>query len=179
MPEFGREERDSAVLIARDIGQATAKLRADHKQETTRLQQAVDRVTALVGWPGFVALLAAGISLWIVANLLTRTLGARPVDPPPFFWLQGAITMGALLVAALILTTQRREDQLARHRSHLILEILLLNDQKISKIVELIEEIRRDNPAILDRVDDKAEAMSTPSDAHAVLEAIKDVQPPA
>jgi uncharacterized membrane protein len=173
-PGARRPEPGAGAQIARDIGQATAQLRLDHQQETTRLQRAVDRITALVGWPGFVALLAIGIGVWIAANLLARGLGVRPADPPPFFWLQGAITMCALLVATLILTTQRREEQLARHRSQLILEILLLNDQKIAKIVELIEEIRRDNPAILNRVDDQAQAMSAPSDAQAVLEAIKE-----
>lgn len=162
--------------IARDIGQATARLRAEHREETTGLQLAVDRVTALVGQPGFVTVLAVGVGVWIAANLLAGALGAKPVDPPPFVWLQGAVTTCALFVAALILTTQRREDQLARHRSQLILEILLLNDQKISKIVELIEEVRRDSPAILNRVDHLANAMSMPSDAQAVLEAIKDVK---
>jgi uncharacterized membrane protein len=169
-----RAEAEPAGVIARDIGQATARLRADHDQETTRLQGAVDQVTARVSWPGFVMVLGAGIALWMLANLLARALGVRPIDSPPFPWLQGAITTCALLIASLILSSQRREDQLARHRSQLILEILLLNDQKISKIVELIEEVRRDNPAILNRVDDLAAAMSTPSDATAVLEAIKD-----
>jgi uncharacterized membrane protein len=170
------EERDPSVLIARDIGQATAQLSAEHRQETTTLQQAVDRVTALVGWPGFVGVLALAVGLWIAANSMAMVIGFKPADPPPFFWLQGAIATGALLVSTLILTTQRREDQLARHRSQLILEILLLNDQKISKTIELIEEVRRDSPAIMNRVDSQANAMATPSDAHAVLEAIKDVQ---
>jgi len=162
--------------IASDIGQATARLRAEPREETTGLQLAVDRVTALLGQPGFVTVLAVGVGVWIAANLLAGALGAKPADPPPFVWLQGAVTTCALFVAALILTTQRREDQLARHRSQLILEILLLNDQKISKIVELIEEVRRDNPAILNRIDHQANAMAMPSDAHAVLEAIKDGQ---
>jgi uncharacterized membrane protein len=165
-----------ASSIVRDIGQATARLRAEHREETTGLQHTMDRVTALVGQPGFVTLLAVAVVVWIAGNLLAGALGARPADPPPFVWLQGAVTTCALFVATLILTTQRREDHLARHRSQLILEILLLNDQKISKIVELIEEVRRDSPEILNRVDHQAVAMSTPSDAHAVLEAIKDVQ---
>jgi uncharacterized membrane protein len=162
--------------LARDIGQATARLRAEHREETTELQLTVDRVTALVGHPGFVAVLAVGVSVWIAGNLLAGALGVKPADPPPFVWLQGAVTTCALFVAALILTTQRREDQLARHRSQLILEISLLNEQKISKVVELIEEVRRDNPAILNRVDHQADAMSVPSNAQAVLEAIKDVK---
>jgi uncharacterized membrane protein len=167
---------DPTILVAQDIAQATAQLRAEHKQETSSLQQAVDHLTAFVGRPSFVAGLMLVIVVWIVANLLASRLGYRPADPPPFVWLQGAITTGALFVAALILTTQRREDQLAGYRSQLILELSILTDQKSSKIIELLEESRRDNPAIMDRVDDQAIAMSTPSDTHAVLEAIKDVQ---
>jgi uncharacterized membrane protein len=98
------------------------------RQETATLQQAVDRVTALVGWPGFVGVLTLGIGLWIAANSVALILGSRPADPPPFFWLQSAIATGAFVVATLIFNTQRREDKLARHQSQLILEILVLND---------------------------------------------------
>ena len=156
--------------------QATARLRAQHEQETSALQRAVDRLTAVVGRPGFVAVLGAAITLWILANLGVAGLGLRPADPPPFAWLQGAASTGAFLVAALILTTQRREDQLANHRAQLILELSILNDLKTAKIIELLEEGRRDNPALSDRIDDQAAAMATPSDTHAVLEAIKEGQ---
>jgi uncharacterized membrane protein len=138
----------------------------------------VDRLTAVVGRPGFAAALPAAISVWILGNLAAAGLGLRPPDPPPFAWLQAAASTGALLVAALILTTQRREDQLANHRSQLILELAILNDQKTSKVIELLEEGRRDNPALSDRVDDVADAMSTPSDTRAVLVAIKEEQYP-
>jgi uncharacterized membrane protein len=154
----------------------TVKLRAEHRMETGRLQAAVDRVTALVGWPGFVVVIVAMIGLWITANLFAARLGLRPIDPPPFVWLQGAATSGALLIAALILTTQRREDQLASHRAQIILELAVLNDQKLSKVIELLEESRRDNPALRDRFDGQAVAMSTPADTSAVLDAIKEVQ---
>ena len=136
--------------MARDIALATAQLHAEHRNETGTLQQAVDRLTALVGRPGFVAGLAVAILGWIMANLLAARLGHHPADPPPFVWLQGAITTAALFIAALILTTQRRQDQLADHRSQLILELTILNDQKSAKIIELLEEVRRDNPAIKD-----------------------------
>ncbi len=165
-----------SAVAAREIAEATARLHAEHKQETGALQQAVDRLTALVGRPSFVAGLAFAILGWITANLLVGRLGYRPADLPPFAWLQGAITTAALFIAALILTTQRRQDQLADHRSQLILELTILNDQKSAKIIELLEEVRRDNPAIADRIDHQAVAMSKPSDTLAVLGAIKDVQ---
>jgi len=167
---------DPFTALTLDIGQATAQLTTEHRDETSTLQHSVDRVTAVAAWPGFAALLALVIGLWIGGNALAPMLGAKPIDPPPFPWLQGALTAGALFVAILILTTQRREDQLAARRSQLILEIVLLNDQKISKAIELMEEVRRDNPAILNRVDVEAAAMSTPADAQTVLAAIRDVQ---
>jgi hypothetical protein len=55
----------------------------------------------------------------------------------------------------------------------LILELIISNDQKCSKVIELLEESRRDNPVMANRVDDQAVAMSEPSDALAVLKAIK------
>jgi uncharacterized membrane protein len=164
------------LLTDHDIARATAQLRAEHEQETSGLQHAVDRLTGIVGLPGFVAALTVAIFLWICGNLAADLLGYRPFDLPPFFWLQGVVATGALYVAALILTTQRRADKLASHRDQLILELAILNDQKTSKIIELLEEVRRDNPMIANRVDDEARAMSTPADPHSVLDAIKDGQ---
>jgi uncharacterized membrane protein len=161
---------------ATEVAHTTAQLRAMHRQEASTLQQALDHLTAFVGWPGFVALLSLTILAWIVANLAVAQLGFSPVDPPPFVGLQGVASTGALLVAALILTTQRREDKLADHRAQLILELSISNDQKIAKIIGLLEESRRDNPEMADRIDDEAAAMSTPSDTQAVLEAIKEIR---
>ena len=161
--------------IAYEIAQATAALRADHKQQATRLQRVVDKVTAFVGSAAFVAGLAAGILLWVLVNLGLRHFGLPAFDPPPFTWLEGAVSIASLFVALSILATQRREDELEGHHIQLILELSILNDRKISKIIGLIEEMRRDTPAIKDRVDGESELMATPADAHAVLKAIKDV----
>ena len=140
------------------------------------MQRAVDRVTGVIGRPESIVYIVVGIGLWIVGNLLAIRQGFRPVDAPPFAWLQGALAASAVLIATLILTTQRREDQLAGHRSQMILELAVLTDQKLSKVIELLEEGRRDNPALRDRVDGQAVAMSTPADTRAVLDAIKEVQ---
>ena len=163
------------LLTGHDIAQATAQLRAAHERETTGLQRHVDRFTAVAGMPGFVAVLAFGVILWIVGGQTATMLGFKPWDPAPFAALQVMVSVAALFIAALILTTQRREDQLQAHREQLILELAILNEQKASKIIELIEEVRRDNPLIANRIDDEAHAMSTPSDPQTVLDAIKDV----
>lgn len=164
------------LLDTTEVARTTALLRAMHRDEASRLQRILDRLTAIIGWPGSVALLGFAILAWIVGNLGVAKLGYHVEDPPPFNGLQVVTSAGSMLVAVLILTTQRREDTLADHRAQLMLELAISNDQKIAKIVGLLEEGRRDNPAIANRIDDEAAAMSTPSDTEAVLEAIKDLR---
>jgi uncharacterized membrane protein len=158
------------------ITHATAHMHALHRSETSPLQRSMDRAMAAIGWPGTTAVLFLAIAGWIVLNLVMPDWGMVAPDPPPFYGLHIVTAAAAVMLAALIFTTQRREDQLAGHRAQLIMELSILDDQKISKIIELIEEIRRDNPAIANRIDDMAEQMSSPSDPEAVLVAIKDLE---
>jgi uncharacterized membrane protein len=73
----------------------------------------------------------------------------------------------------LILTTQRRADQLARVQEQLTLQMALLAEQKTAKIIEFIEATRRDLPWTKDHVDEEARAMSAPADPATMIDAIK------
>jgi uncharacterized membrane protein len=151
-----------------------AQLHAEHHENATPLQRAVDRVTALLGRPRFIAVLTAIVVGWISLNLLAAWFGYRPVDPPPFSWLGSAVSLVSLYLVVLILATQQRDDQLAQHRELLILELAILGEQKTAKVIQLLEEVRRDNPLIRDRVDYEADAMAQPADPQSVLDAIKE-----
>jgi uncharacterized membrane protein len=150
-----------------------ARLHADHHQNATPLERAVDRMTALLGRPRFVGVLTVIVLGWIMVNVCVAALGHRPVDPPPFSWLADAASIASLYVAVLILTTQRRADQLAQRREQLTLELAILSEQKMAKLIELIEEFRRDSPLVVNRIDEQADAMSKPADPQSVLGAIK------
>jgi len=63
----------------------------------------VDRVTALLGRPTFIGALTVIVIGWISLNLLAPTLGYGPIDPPPFPWLGGAISLVSLYMVVLIL----------------------------------------------------------------------------
>jgi uncharacterized membrane protein len=169
-PDTGRHP---SAALPDAAAQMTAKISAAHKQETSTQQKLVDHFTWLAGKPGFVLVLACVMVGWGAGNIAAAHLGHKAIDPPPFVLLQGVMTMVTLLIASVILSTQRREDQLVSHRSQLELELIISSDQKSSKIIELLEEARRDNPAIANRIDDQAVAMSEPADTLAVLKAIK------
>jgi uncharacterized membrane protein len=152
------------------------RLHAEHREDATPLQRAVERVTSLLGRPGFIAVVTVIVAGWAGFNLLAAALGFRPFDPPPFSGLASATSLASLYMVVLILATQRREDDLARHREHLILELALLGEQKTAKVIELLEEFRRDNPHIHDRVDHQADAMAQPANPQQMLDAIKEIR---
>ena len=53
----------------------------------------------------------------------------------------------------LILSTQRRADQLAELREQMTLELASVTERKVAKVIELIEELRRDSPTLKNRTD--------------------------
>lgn len=151
-----------------------AQLHADHHQNATRMERAVDRLKSLLGRPIFIGLLTLFIVGWTGSNLIVGALGLRPIDPPPFVWLLGAISLVSLYVVILVLASQRREDELTQRRDQLSLELAILSEQKATKVIQLLEEARRDNPLIHDRVDQEAEEMAQPSDPQTVLGKIEE-----
>lgn len=151
---------------------AIGRVQAQHESEATALERLMEQLTAAIGRPAFLVWLALAVAAWTLGNAFGPRFGYAPIDPPPFSWLQGAISLAALSVTVIILTSQRRADKLAGLRAQLTLELAILGEQKTAKVIELIEQTRRDNPLLENRVDPEANAMSKPADPEAVLDAI-------
>ena len=106
-------------------------------------------------------------------NFFAVALGYRALDPPPFAWL-AASSMASLYLVILILTTQRGDDRLTQRLELLNLELTILSEQKIAKVVALLEELRHDSPHLRNRVDELAEVMARPADPQWVIDAINE-----
>ena len=84
--------------------------------------------------------------------------------------------MASLNLVVLIVTTQSRDDRLSQRRELLILELAILSEQKITKVIALLEELRRDHPEVRDRVDKMADDMARSADPQTVIEAINETR---
>lgn len=151
-----------------------ASVHARAESEVDRHQRTVERVTAIIARPASIYAVLASTFGWIVLNVTLALIGSAPIDPPPFFWLQGCIGLGALLTAIVVLTTQMRLTRHSEDRAHLDLQVNLAAEQKTAKLIALVEELRRDLPNVRDRRDPQAEAMSEAVDPHAVMSALKE-----
>jgi uncharacterized membrane protein len=151
-----------------------ALLHAEHHRTSTLAERIVDRLTLLVGRPVFLLALLGAAMLWMTANTIILLGGGAPFDPPPFPGIELFLTLTALAIAVMILASQSRADRLANLREQMTLEATLLTEQKTRKIVELLEELRRDSPGVRDRRDLEAEQMAAKTDPHDVLTAIEE-----
>ncbi|MGZ3403513.1 MAG: DUF1003 domain-containing protein [Phenylobacterium sp.] len=156
--------------------QAIARLHIDHRRGSTGLQRTVERLTRFFSRPRAAGLLAVGVALWIGLNLGLQLAGLAPFDPAPFSGLQSVTSVGALFMTVFILVTQRREDELSELREQLTLELAMLSEQKTAKLIELVEELRRDLPNVRNRPDAEAASLARPADPEAVLEVLKENQ---
>jgi uncharacterized membrane protein len=152
---------------------SVTQLHSDHHEKTTASQRAVNRMAARMGRPRFIVLAVFSVAVWIAANLMASRFGFQAVDPPPFAWLEVAATLFSLLLVMLVLVAQRHEDELNAHRETLTLELAILSEHKIAKVIQLLEELRRDSPHVQDRDDPQAEQMAEPADAGSVLDAVR------
>jgi uncharacterized membrane protein len=154
--------------------QQMAEMHADHLRRASRLQRFSDAATSLIGRPWVAVGVLGGVALWIGLNFLASRLGMRPLDPPPFAHLELVVSVLALAMTVLVLVSQRRADIAALHRSQLTLQLAAVSEQKIAKVIELLEEQRRENPALPDRPDPQAAEMAVASDPKQVMARIID-----
>ena len=168
-------ERDQ---ISQNI-EAVRKHYTREERKISRSQRILDRISRLVGQPVFLVLIVVFVAFWIAANALLPGFGVAEFDPPPFAWLQGILGLGALLTATVVLTNQNRLAKLDEQRELLDLKVTLLTEQKVAKLIDLIEELRRDLPNVKDRHDPEAAALQQSMNPDRVLAALDEKLKPA
>ncbi|MBI1752229.1 MAG: DUF1003 domain-containing protein [Acidobacteria bacterium] len=147
-------------------------------QKITRSQRILERVSLVIGKPLYLGTILLLVLLWVATNLACHWMGKVPFDPAPFIWLQGLIGLGALVTATIVLSKQNRLSKLAEQRAHLDLKVTLLTEQKAAKLIDLLEELRRDLPNVENRTDPHAEALQKAMNPDLVLAALgEDIHP--
>ena len=138
-------------------------------------QRRLERINRLIARPSYLYGLIGMIAAWVMANIGSQILGFRPWDAPPFAWLDGVMTFTSLVTTTVVLITQNRQTKSEQQHTHLALQVNLLTEQKVSKLIHLIEELRRDLPMVKDRHDPHADALQQSTDTAQVLSAIEEV----
>jgi uncharacterized membrane protein len=166
------QESELPPSVNENIG-TIAEFYARHEDHVSATQRVMEKIALFLGSPAYVAGNLILVILWIGANLGAEKFGWQTFDAPPFPLLQGFVTLNAFIISTTVLIRQNRMSRLADHHAHLDLQVNLLTEEKSSKIIALLEELRHDMPNVRDKPDSEADALARHADAKAVLSAIE------
>jgi len=138
-------------------------------------QRRVERLSRFIGRPVYLVALLIAVAAWVVYNSTAPAWGLRSFDALPFGMLNGILSLIALITTTIVLIAQNRLAKLEQQHTHLALQVNLLTEQKVTKLIHLIEELRRDLPMVKDRHDAQAAALQERADTAQVASAIEEV----
>jgi uncharacterized membrane protein len=168
----------SSDQLSEHVNQNIGSVVALHQREQERLTTAerrVELIARFISRPYYLLAVLAAVAVWIGFNLLAPRLGIQALERPPFEFLQGLITLASLATTTIVVMAQRRQARLEGQRAHLDLQVNLLTEQKVTKVIHLLEELRRDLPNVQNRHDPEADAFQQRTDAAQVLSALEEV----
>lgn len=152
--------------------EAIVALHTSAERNVPRHQRVLETATTSFGRPAFLYISLLVVTLWILLNVLPH-LGLPQFDPPPFDLLQLSLGIISLPITIAVLIKQDRQEKLAEQRAQLSLQLNLLSEQKIAKMISLVEELRRDLPDVKNRYDAEAKVMEQAADPQVVMDALE------
>ncbi|MEN9407323.1 MAG: hypothetical protein RLZZ455_539 [Candidatus Parcubacteria bacterium] len=109
-----------------------------HRKFTEKI---ADAVTSAFGSFTFGVLHVYWFALWIVLNT-GMIAWITPFDPFPFGLLTMIVSLEAIFLSILVLLSQNRAGQVASLREELHLQVDLIAEEEITKVLEILSEIR-------------------------------------
>ena len=171
-------QRPAAAALPDHISQNIEGVVALQRREweaTSASQRRFERVSRFVGRPAYLAGVLVFSLAWMAFNLVCARFGLAPFDPPPFQWLEMLVSFVALVTTTVVLIAQNRQTRFEQQRAHLDLQVNLLTEQKVTKVIHLLEELRRDLPMVKDRHDPQAAGMQERTDTAQLASALDQV----
>lgn len=128
-----------AGVVRRNI-RALIDVRKELDRKKTRQDRVAEAITSFVGSMASVYLHTAVFVGWIGVNLGVIP-GLKPFDPFPCPLLTLIVCLEAILLTNLVLISQNRMAALADKRADLDLQINLLAEHEITRVIHLVDGI--------------------------------------
>jgi uncharacterized membrane protein len=135
-----KNETQLAAIIDQNIN-SILELRARALEARTAQERISDGITDFSGRMAFLYVHAIWFAVWIVVNL--GLFGLKPFDPYPFGLLTMIVSLEAIFLATFVLISQNRTAAEADHRADLDLQINLLTEHEITRVIRMLDAIGR------------------------------------
>jgi len=115
--------------------QTIASLEEEFLHQRTVWDRVSDAIAAFSGSILFVLLHLGGFAAWFLMNS-GAIPGVRPFDPYPFVLLAMVVSCEAVVLSTFVLMKQNRMSKRAEQRDHLHLQIALLAEKELTKVLQ-------------------------------------------
>ncbi len=152
--------------------EAIASHQDRHDQNSTAFQRIIDDIAAAFSRSQFFYFQVIFFTAWWICSYLSKQ-HILFTDFPRFNLREEGLDVAGLLISTGVLIYQTRQEKVSNERSLLMLQLNLITEQKIAKVISLVEELRIDLPNVKNRADLEAEIMQQAIDPQAILEVIQ------
>jgi uncharacterized membrane protein len=153
--------------------EAIVELHTKKIQNLSAHQRILEQCSHFFGKAEFLYSLVIGLTVWILASSISGTEHLF-FNFPKFNWMEHGLDTASLLISTGVIVRQTRQEKFAEQRSQLMLQLNLLSERKIAKVITLIEELRTDLPNVVNRYDSEATIMQDAADPIAVLKSLQE-----
>ena len=135
-------------------------------------ERLADMITFFSGRMSFVYLHAVWFGIWILLN--TGAFGVRVFDPYPYGLLTMVVSLEAIFLSTFVLISQNRLSEEADRRANLDLQIGLLTEHEVTRILQMLDAIQ-DKLGIENDEDSDLADLEQETKPEDVLKAIEDL----
>jgi uncharacterized membrane protein len=151
-------------------------LHSRRKHEEARAgwqERTADLITRFTGSMSFVFLHLAGFGFWIMANL--GWVPGVPAWDPSFVVLAMIASVEAIFLSTFVLISQNRMAAAADKRADLDLQISLLTEHELTRLIALVSALSR-HVGVTTEVDDEVDELKQDVAPEAVLDRLETEQ---
>jgi len=103
-----------------------------------------DVLTSFFGSIGFLLLNLVLFVAWVLVNT-GRVQGMSIFDPYPYVLLITFVSLEAIVLTVIVLMSQNRQSQIGTLRDELQLQVELITEKEISKVLQLLKKVLEKN----------------------------------
>ena len=126
-------------VVERNI-RTIIKLRLEADRKRGLQDRTADAITSVSGRMIFVYVHIIWFSVWILLN--TGRFGVPPFDPFPYGLLTMVVSLEAIFLSTFVLISQNRLSREAEYRADLDMQIGLLTEHELTRVLQMLEVIQ-------------------------------------
>jgi uncharacterized membrane protein len=134
-----RENHSLSKVLERNI-RTILKLRVKADRDRKPQDRIADAITDFSGHLAFVYIHMIWFGSWVLLNM--GLFGTKPFDPFPYGLLTMLVSLEAIFLSTFVLISQNRISEEAESRANLSLQIGLLTEHEVTRVLQMLDAIQ-------------------------------------